>query len=531
MLSIHFRLLPAAAILAAAAGCVSSSPGPQEKADLLIRGGQVFDGISEKGYAADIAVRGDRIIFIGNAAEKGILATRTIDASGLLVTPGFIDPHTHSGDDLASTDPAKRSALNHVMQGVTTVFIGNDGGGAPDVKDTLAGVNGAGVNVGAFVGFGAVRRQALGEGDRAPSSAEISVMKRLVARAMCDGAIGFSAGLYYAPQSYSKTEEVVALAREAAARGGVYETHLRDEGSATTGLLPALGEAIDIGRTAGLPVHIAHIKALGTEVQGLAPAMIRMIEDARRNGVQVTADQYPWNASGTRLTSALLPGWALDGGRAALKHRLGDASIEGRLRAEIGMNLRKRGGAGAILVTGGTHGAKRLDAVAAAWSASPEQAVLRILREEGDAPIASFNMADGDIEAFAAMPWLVTGSDASSGHPRKFGSFAKRWERFVKEKPLLSMGQFVRRSSALTAEIFGIAGRGSLRIGNYADIAVIDPTSYAARADYAHPEQLAAGMKTVVVNGILAVDDGQPTGRFAGRALAKARQSSWSCSS
>jgi len=515
--------------LAAATGCISPSSEAQDEADLLIRGGMVFDGVSDEGYRADVAVRGDRIVFVGDARRRVISAAKTIDAAGLLVTPGLIDPHTHSGDDLSSGDPTRRSALNHLMQGVTTVFIGNDGGGSADVPTTLAKASGAGVNVGTFIGFGAVRRQLIGDADRAPTSSELERMKLLVARGMCAGALGFSTGLYYAPQSFSGTSEVLALAREAAARDGIYESHLRDEGSAETGLLPALDEAIGIGRDAGLPVHVAHIKALGIEAQGSAPEMIRKIEAARRSGLRVTADQYPWNASGTRLTSALVPGWALDGGRAALQKRLGDSSLEPRLLGGVGDNLRKRGGAAAVLITGGPYAGKRLDAVAAELRLGPEQAVLRLLRDHGDATVASFNMADADIDAFAAMPWVIASSDATAGHPRKFGSFARRWERFVRDEARLSVGQFVRRSSALTAEIFGLSERGALKAGNYADIAVIDPKSYAAQADYEQPERLASGVRTVVVNGQLVVQDGRPTGRLAGRAITKAEKSSWSC--
>ena len=524
------RLCPAVAVVAAAAGCVSPSEGTRV-ADLLISGGEVFDGRSETGRIADIAIAGDRILFIGDARGEGIKARQTVDAGGLMVMPGLIDPHTHSGDDVASSDPERRAVLNHLMQGVTTIFIGNDGGGSPDVAGTLEDSDGAGVNVATFVGFGPVRRQVVGEDDRAPMAAEVDAMRALVAKGMCEGALGFSAGLYYAPQSFSEPEEVVALAREAGLRGGVYETHLRDEGSAAFGLLPALDEALDVGRKAGLPVHVAHIKALGVTVHGSAPEMIRRIEAARTEGVRVTADQYPWNASGTRLTSALLPRWSLDGGRSALRQRLADPTLQARLSAGIADNLAKRGGAGAILITGGEQRGKRLDAIAEGWAVPPIDAVLRILREEGDAPIASFNMADADMNAFARMPWVVGSSDATDGHPRKFGSFAGRWQRFVRNEPHLTPGEFVRRSSGLTAEIFGLEKRGTLTEGHFADIAIIDPRAYAAQADYAEPERLARGVHSVIVNGALVISEGRPTGRLAGRALAKPRQSSWSCPS
>ncbi len=516
---------------AALNGCTTPQPPLLRSADLIIRGGTIFDGEAEAGRSADIGVKGDRILFIGNSRSLGYSARNTIDARGLMVVPGFIDPHTHSGDELAAPDPGTRAVPNHVMQGVTTVFIGNDGGGPADVRSVLAPIaqGGAGVNVAAFVGFGAVRRQVLGDDDRPPSDAELATMKTLVASGMCSGALGLSSGLYYAPQSFARTEEVVALAGEASSRGGVYETHLRDEGSGNVGLLPSVDEAIAIGRAARLPVHIAHVKALGTEAQGLAPAIIAKVVAAQREGLAVTADQYPWTASGTRLSSALVPGWALAGGRRSMLERLADSSFRARLQADMGRSLQRRGGAGALLLTSGRHKGQSLLAVAAGWRLEPVDAAIRILREDGDARVASFNMSETDIALLARQNWVVGSSDATDGHPRKFGSFARSWERFVKKPPNLSPGAFARRSSGLTAKIFGIAGRGVLRVGYYADIAVIDPERFAARADYTNPTAPAVGVRTVLVNGVLALDAGKPTGRLGGRALLKPQRPSWSC--
>ncbi|HEY0113105.1 MAG TPA: amidohydrolase family protein, partial [Allosphingosinicella sp.] len=425
-------LLLAAALLS---GCVASGRA-SDPFDLLIVGGEVLDGTGAPSRRADVGIAGDRIAFVGDAAAARVKAKRRIDASGRLVAPGFIDPHTHSAEDLGSEDRFRRAALNHLMQGVTTVFIGNDGGGDPGVGRQMAAfaAAGTGVNVGAFVGFGPIRRQVVGESDRAATSAEVAEMRTHVARGMCEGALGFSTGLYYAPQSFAKTDEVVALAREAAARGGLYESHLRDEGSDNIGLLAAVDEAIGIGRAAGLPVHIAHIKALGVDVHGQAPRVVELIEAARSTGLRMTADQYPWSASGTRLTSALVPRWAMDGGRNALQARFGDAAVATRLREGMVDNLRRRGGAGAVLIIGGSHAGLRLDKVAASWSIDPISAAIRIMTEEGDAPIASFNMAEADIETFARQPWVVASSDAVDGHPRRFGSFAERWRKFVRSR-------------------------------------------------------------------------------------------------
>lgn len=509
----------AVSLAIAALLCGGASPAPQ--LDLLITGGELVDGTGASPVRADVGVRGDRIVFVGDAAAARVQVRRRIDAGGKLVTPGFIDPHTHSGGDLAAADAGRRSALNHVMQGVTTVFVGNDGGGAIQAsprRDT-------GANVARFVGFGPVRRAVIGDADRDPTAAELDRMRGLVAKAMCEGAFGFSAGLYYAPQSFAKTDEVVALAREAAIRDGVYETHLREEGSGGIGLAAAVDEAIAVGRRAGLPVHIAHIKALGVDVHGQAPSIAAKVEAARASGVRVTADQYPWAASGTRLTSALAPRWAMDGGRKALRGRLSDP----RLAADMAENLRRRGGAGAVLITGGEHRGKRLDSLAAEWGIDPVAAAIRVIGENGDAPIASFNMAEADIHMFAVQPWVVASSDASGGHPRRFGSFAERWRRFVREKKLLTPAEFVHRASGLTATIFGLKDRGVIRKGAFADIAVIDPDRLAARATYEKPAELAVGADFVLVNGRLVVDGGRATGALPGRPLAKPRDPQWSC--
>ena len=519
----------ALAAVAWLAGSCAPVLGPSSAADLLIVGGTVIDGTGAPPARLDVALVADRISLVGDAAGARLVAKRTIDARGLLVAPGFIDPHTHSADDLTTPDVSRRAALNHLMQGVTTVFVGNDGGGDMAQFERLAGLGGTGVNVATFVGFGPVRRQVIGDAARAPNAAELWRMKEIVARGMCAGALGFSTGLYYAPQNFAKTPEVIALAAEAAARGGVYESHLRDEGSDNIGLEAAVDEAIAIGRSAKLPVHIAHIKTLGVDVHGKAPEIIRKVEAARSSGLRVTADQYPWTASGTRISSALVPRWAMEGGRAELDKRLASPALRSRLRDDMAENLRRRGGAETLLIIGGKYQGRRLDAVARERSLDPIAAATRILVEEGDAPIASFNMIAADIEAFARQPWVVGSSDAVDGHPRKFGSFALRWRQFVREHRLLTSQAFVHRTSGLTASIFGLGGRGTLTVGNYADVVVFDPELFSAKATYDDSTALAAGVQTVVVNGILAVESGKPTGALPGRPLRKPRSPAWAC--
>jgi N-acyl-D-aspartate/D-glutamate deacylase len=311
---------------------------------------------------------------------------------------------------------------------------------------------------------------------------------------------------------------VVALAREAAVRGGTYDSHIRDESSYTVGLAAAIDEALAVGRQARLPVHIAHIKALGVDVHGQAPAIIAKIEAAQRAGQKVTADQYPWSASGTSLGASLIPLWAQDGGRPALLKRFDDPSLAQRLRTGITENVRKRGGPAAILITQGDFKGRTLADVAKGRNEDPVTAAIAVMRIH-DPSIASFNQIEPDIAAFMRRPWVMTGSDASKGHPRVYGSFARKYAKYVVADRVLTLRQFIERSSALTADTFGLTGRGRLAPGAFADVVVFDPKRYAERSTYDQPTLLASGVRTVVVNGVVAVDGGKLTGRVAGRAL------------
>jgi N-acyl-D-aspartate/D-glutamate deacylase len=488
---------------------------PVPAADIVIQGGAMYPGDAAP-FRGDVAIRGDRVVAVGPKLDMP--ARRVIDARGMIVAPGFIDPHTHMADDLASPDAATRLIPAFLLQGVTTAFVGNDGGGTVEVGQLLASAAArpVGINYAAYVGFGEVRRQVIGAADRAPTPAELRAMRGLVGTAMCEGALGLSTGLFYAPQSYARTDEVVALAREAAARGGVYDSHLRDESSYTVGLLGAVEEALTIGREAGIPVQISHIKALGVDVEGQAPQVIARVEAARARGQRVTADQYPWTASGTTLVASLVPGWAQDGGRAAMLGRFDDPSMAVRLRAGMAENLRRRGGAAKLLITEGPDSGRTLEQLAG--GGDPLAAALAAIRR-ADPAVASFNQSERDIRAFMARPWVMTGSDASGGHPRVWGSFARKWAEYVRRARVLTPPEFVARSATLAADTFGLTGRGRLRVGGYADLVVLDPARYAARATYAQPTLPATGVRTVLVNGVVAVSEGRLTGAAAGRAL------------
>ena len=486
-------------------------------ADLLIRGGTVYTG-SEAPFVGDVAVTGDHIGGVGRHLTAR--ARRVIDAKGMIVAPGFIDPHTHVGDDLASNDARQRLVPAFLMQGVTTAFIGNDGGGAIDVKAVLDRAKTApvGINYATYTGFGTIREKVIGMANRAPTAEELARMKAMVADAMCQGALGLSTGLFYAPQSFSKTDEVVALSEAAAKRGGYYDSHIRDESSYTVGLKAAVDEAIQIGRDAHIPIHISHIKALGVDARGEAPAIIGKIEAARAEGVDMTASQYPWSASGTSLVASLIPLWAQDGGRAALLTRFDDIALTQKLHADMAENLRKRGGADTLLIVEGPYRNRTLADVARAMGKDPIDAAIAAIRIQ-DSGVVSFNQSEADIAAFMRQPWVMTDSDASTGHPRLYGTFARKYAKYAVADHVITVRQSIERSSALTADWFHLEGRGHLKAGAFADLVVFDPKTYAARATYQRPTLFATGVRTLLVNGRLAVDQGRLTGIAAGRAL------------
>jgi len=498
-------------------------PGAAVRADLLIRGGLVIDGTGAAGRVADVAITGDRITFVGDARQAGITTGREFDARGLIVAPGFIDPHTHTYGDLQSDAEARRANAPYLLQGVTTVITGNDGGGPVDVADHFRRweERGIGTNAALFVGFGTVRGRVLGMSSSAPNAEQLERMKGMVAKGVEEGALGLSTGLYYAPQSYSTTEEVIALAREAAQRGGVYDSHLRDESSYTIGLMGAVREILRIGKEASLPVHIAHIKALGVDVWGQSDSVIALINRERQAGQRITADQYPYTASGTGLGAALLPRWAEAGGGDSLRSRITNPEYRDRLVAEMQNNLRRRGGARSLLISGGrdrTLVGKTLEDIARARNADPILTALEIIMA-GGAGVASFNMNEDDIARFMREPWVFTGSDGSDGHPRKYGTYPRKLRQYVFGKKVLTLEQMVQRSSREVAQALGIAERGAITPGWFADVIVFDTAAVAERSTFEQPERLAEGMKWVVVNGQVAVSDGAPTGVRAGRGV------------
>ena len=504
----------------------TSTTRAEQQLDILIVHGKLVDGSGKKPRTSDVGIRGDRIVFVGDARKAHIEAARMIDATGLIIAPGFIDPHTHTLNDLS--DSNRKSNEAYLTQGVTTVVTGNDGGSVLNIAETLRkwDEQGIGTNAILLAGFGTIRSRVLGPTDAQPTGPQLEDMKALVARAMDEGAFGLSTGLYYAPQSYSKTEEVIELSKVAAAKGGVYDTHMRSEGTAGIGLLGSIEETIRIGREANIPVHISHIKALGPDSWNQSKQAIELIKKARSQGISAGACQYPYTASGTSLQASLIPRWAEVGGRAELLKRIDDPQVRPKLIAEMQENLRGRGGAESLLIVDARDRSlvgKRLNQLAQEQNKPAVEVALDIIKNVGGAGVASFNMNEKDIRRFMKEKFVTTCSDGSTGHPRKFGTFPKKFHDYVFQSKLISLPFAVRNSSAFTAEFFRIPERGLIREGYFADVTVFDEKTLADRSTYEQPELLAVGMKFVIVNGKIAIGNGVYNGVLAGRALRKAK--------
>jgi N-acyl-D-amino-acid deacylase len=503
--------------------CCQSQPPQTTKLDYLLINGEVYDGKGQAPIRADIGITGDRITYMGNLMPRPP-AEKIIDATGLVVSPGFIDPHTHTEDDLIN--PRRSNNLPYLMQGVTTVFAGNDGTSPVNIGVTLSKWEsiGIGTNAALFIGHGSVRKVIVGLENRKPTTSELDSMKHMISSAMKEGAFGLSSGLFYAPGSYAETEEVTALARIAAQHQGIYDTHIRDESSYTVGLLAAVEEALSVGRDADIPVHISHIKALGSEVWGKSRELIERIELAHHEGIQVSANLYPYVASRTSLIAAVIPRWAEDGGYTKLMELVENAETRKKILEGIHENILRRGGGDKLILSfekdSTLHG-KSLRKIAEQWSLSEEETTLEILRRDQSPRVVSFSMAESDLVAFMQRPWVMIGSDGTTGHPRKFGTFVRTLEHYVFDKQTLTLEEAIQRSTSLTAQTLGISQRGELKVGYFADIIIFDKAQLHEKATFDNPSELATGMRYVWVNGQLTINEGAYTGVLSGRALRK----------
>ncbi len=497
--------------------------------DVIIRNGRVLDGSGSPWRHADIAIAGDRIVAVGALGD--IPARLIIDATGLYVAPGFIDPHSHASSGLAREQTSHARPL--LAQGITTVIINPDGGGSVDLDRQRGDLlqYPMGINAAQLVAHGSIRRAVLGMQDRAPTTTELDSMRALVRRGMEAGAFGLSSGLFYAPGSYAETDEVVELARVAAEYGGVYTSHIRDEADYNIGVVGAVDEVITIARDGGLPGVVTHVKALGPRVWGYSQAIVERIDRARAQGIEVYADQYPYDASGTSITGALVPRWAQVGGGDSLLARIRDDETHARLRADMLDNLDRRGGADRLLFRDSPRGeddiaGRTLAEVARERSMEPVDAAIDIL-SRGGAAVISFNMIERDIETLMRQPWTMTSTDgflAAPGqgfHPRGNGTYARKLSRYVIERKTVSLSQAIHSMTGLPASVFRMDDRGTIRPGAMADIVVFDLDRVTDRATYLEPYQLSEGMVYVMVNGELAIDGGEFTGAVAGRVLTR----------
>jgi len=497
--------------------------------DVLVRNGRVLDGSGNPWRYADIGIRGGRIVDIGKLANA--TAARVIDAAGLTVSPGFIDVHSHAADGLAG---ALKDARQLLAQGITTVAINPDGGGPIDLRAQRAGYEqrGVGVNVALYVPHGSIRREVLGMADRDPTSADLERMTTLARRGMEAGGIGLSSGLYYAPGSYAKTEEVIALAKIAAEMGGVYESHIRDEADYNIGVVAAVEEVIRIAEEAHLPAVVGHMKALGPASWGLSMALVERIAQARERGVEVYADQYPYDASGTGIVGALIPRWAEVGGRQELLKRI-QGTDHDRLAADIRRNLVRRGGAERLVISvyrvDSALEGQTLAAVAAAMNKPPEEAAMSLL-VKGDASLVSFNMSERDIEVIMRQPFTMTCTDGDlvpfgqgKPHPRGNGAFARKLRVYVHDRETIDLAFAIRSMTSLSASVYGMKDRGVLRPGAWADILVFDPAAVRDTSTYQNPHQLAEGFRYILVNGVVARDDDGFSGKLGGKVVTPER--------
>jgi N-acyl-D-aspartate/D-glutamate deacylase len=521
----------AAACVALACASAGRAPGAA-RYDLIIRNGRVLDGAGNPWVRADVGVAGDRVVAVGDL--RGARARRVIDAADRYVAPGFIDTHSHAGPGLAT--PALSAGVPLLAQGITTVFVNPDGGGAVDLVAQRRRIVAArpGVNVALMVPHGGVRGQVLGMQDRAATAAELDSMRALVRAGMEAGAFGMSSGPFYAPGSFAPTEELVALARVTAPYGGVYTSHIRDESDYTIGVGAAVDEVIRVAREGGVRGVVTHIKALGPRVWGQGAALAAKIDAARGGGVEVFADQYPYEASGTSLSASLVPRWGEAGGADSLRARLADPATRARLVAAMRENLDRRGGAARLQLSrylpDPSLEGRTLAQVAAARREDPIDAALALLAR-GPAGVVSFNMDSTDIHTLMRQPWTMTASDGDLvpmgegvPHPRAYGTFPRKLRHYALDQRVVGLEQALRSMTSLPAAVYRVRDRGTLRPGAFADLVILDAARLRDRATYTRPHQLAEGVAYVLVNGVVAVDEGRATAVRGGRVLSSAER-------
>lgn len=496
---------------------------------LVIKNGIIVDGTGNPWFRGDIGISGDKIVKIGRISEKK--GTTVIDASGKIVTPGFIDIHSHGERQIL----ADRTAHNLITQGATTIIGGNCGGSPLDLAKFFAQFEsqGAALNVGVLVGHNTIRRKVMGNSGRKPREKELEEMKKLVEEAMKAGALGLSTGLKYRPGIYAKTEEVVALARVASKYGGFYATHLRDEGLE---LFKAMDEAIRIGEEAKIPVQMSHHKAAGVDMWGQSKKSLQKIEDARARGLDVTTDQHPYPATFTTCT-IIFPAWALEGRPSDIKKRLNNPETRQKVVEGIVRNIiHDRGGNDiqnimiAVFPQDTSLEGKNLKEILVLRGEEPTKTnaaeLLIDLYEKGRASCVFFCLSMEDVVRIMQHPLTMHGSDAGNAgwnkgkvHPRHYGHFPRIIALHVRDRGDLSLEEAVRKMTSMPAARIGCRDRGILSEGKYADIVIFDLNKIQDKATFVDPHQYPEGIDYVLVNGETVVDHGKITGKLPGRIL------------
>ncbi len=530
---------PVARVLATVLACTLACAAPPALGaqapewTLLIRGGTVVDGTGAARYTADVAVVGDRIVAVSRTPLAAARAVRVIDAHGLIVAPGFIDLHAHLDPLLRMPD-----AKSAVTQGVTLAIGGPDGGGPFPLTAYLdtAQKSGLGMNVAYLVGHNVIRQRVMGTENRAPTPEELQRMIALVRQGMGEGAFGMSTGLRYVPGYYATTDEVVALARAAADSGGIYTSHLREEG---LGLLEGVTEAITIARDARIPVVLTHHKAVGPPMWGKSVETLRLVDNARAAGLDVMMDQYPYTASQTGL-DVLVPPWALSGGTSALRDRLANPVLRDSIeRGIVHLLETDRGGGdtrrvqfGSVTWDRSLEGKTLYDWAERRGVGHSMLAAAKLVLEgelNGSASMVYFIMDEGDVRRIMAHPQTMIASDGrltrpgdGVPHPRSYGTFPRVLGEYVRVQQVLTLEQAVRKMTAMPAARLNLQGqRGCLTVGCYADITIFDVATVGSPATFTQPHQYATGIPFVIVNGVAVVSKGEMTAARPGRALTK----------
>jgi len=499
-----------------------------QQADYIIRNGKLIDGSGNNWQYKDVAIQNNKIVAIGNL--KNWKATKEIDAKGLVIAPGFIDVHAH----IEGGESKNPLATNFIYDGVTTVITGNCGGSAENLKNYFNSIDsiGTSINVASLIGHNTIRKQAMGTANRNATASEMQTMEKLAEEAMRDGAVGMSTGLIYIPGTYAPTEEIVSLAKVIRAGGGVYSSHIRYEEDK---VLDAINEAIQIGRAANIPVEISHFKVSGQNNWGRSKETIPLVINARKEGIDVTIDQYPYTASSTQL-SVLLPDWVLSDGQDSIMARLKNAEIRKRVAEHSIDIIKKRGlkhfsyAVVASYKADTSFNGKSIEEInlllGNKHNQKAEAETIIQMIEKGGAQMVYHGMSDNDVVTIMKYPFNMIASDAGIAvmgvgkpHPRAYGTNARVLGKYVREMGVITLEEAIRRMTSLPAEKFNLKNRGLIKEDNIADIIIFDENEVTDMANYTEPHQYAKGFKYVWVNGALTINEGVHIGTRKGMAI------------